>query len=339
VNKVLVSTDELYRLIDFLDRYDNYVISCHINPECDALGSQLALASFLKRRGKNVFMVDQDPVPQEFSFLPGSKHILGPEALDEIHYDAVITVDCSGEDRLGQIYERYRHKVYINIDHHISNTLFGEINWVEPKASSVCEMMYRLFKAAKMDFQKREAVNIYAGIVNDTGCFRYPNTTSFTHQAAADLLSVGIDGYAIYQKIYEHRSFHQIRVVAETLATISSALRSKVVWMIYSPLGVKDGKAMYDISDEVLNIARQVKDAEVFLLFKPAGEKRVRINFRSRGKVDVNKVAQMFGGGGHSTASGCSIEGEMEDVVKMVVDAVKQEIKYVIPSLRHNAGK
>ncbi len=339
MNKVLVSTDELYRLIDFLDRYDNYVLSCHINPECDALGSQLALASFLKRRGKKVFMVNQDPVPKEFSFLPGSKEILGPDALDKIHYDAVITVDCSGEDRLGQIYERYKHPVYINIDHHISNTLFGEINWVEPTASSVCEMIYRLFKAANMPFKKREATNIYAGIVNDTGCFRYPNTTSFTHQASAELLSVGIDGYGIYQKIYEHRSFHQIKVVAETLATITSTLRGKIVWMIYSPLGVKDGKAMYDISDEVLNIARQVKDAEVFLLFKPAGEGKVRVNFRSRGKVDVNKVAQMFGGGGHSTASGCSIEGEMDEVVKMVVDAVKQEIKYVIPSLRHNSGK
>ena len=339
MNKVLISTEELYRLLGFFDRYDNYLISCHINPECDALGSQLALASFLRRLGKKVFMVNQDPVPKEFSFLPGSKSILGPEQLAQIHYDAVITVDCSGEDRLGDIYTAYKRPVYINIDHHISNTLFGEINWVDPEASSVSEMVYRIFKIADMEIKKKEAINIYSGIVNDTGCFRYPNTKSFTHQAAADLLSTGIDGYAIYQKIYEHRNFRQIKVVAETLATISSAMRGRLIWMIYSPLGVKDGKAEYDISDEVLNIARQIKDAEVFLLFKPAGEGRVRINFRSRGKVDVNYIAKMFGGGGHSTASGCSIDGEMDEVVKMVVETIKQEIKYVFPSLRHSSGK
>ncbi len=339
MNKVLISSDELYRLIDFLDRYDNYVISCHINPECDALGSQLALASFLRRRGKKVHMINQDPVPKEFAFLPGSKEILPPSAIEKVHYDAVITVDCSGEDRLGDIFKKFKHGVYINIDHHISNTLFGEINWVEPKASSVCEMIYMLFKSAKVPFKKREATNIYAGIVNDTGCFRYPNTTANTHIAAGELLSTGIDGYKIYQSIYEHKGFHQIKVIANTLATISSTLRGKIVWMIYSPLGVKDGKAVYDISDEVLNIARQVKSAEVFLLFKPAGEGKIRVNFRSRGKVDVNRVAQMFGGGGHSTASGCSIEGTMEEVVKMVIDAVKQEIKYVLPTLRHDSGE
>ncbi len=339
MNKVVLNSEELYRLVDFLDRYSTYVVSCHVNPECDALGSQLSLASFLRRRGKEVFMVNQDPVPKEFSFLPGSKEILGPEALSDIHYDAVIAVDCSGEDRLGDLYNAYDRKIYLNIDHHVSNTLFGEINWVDSKASSVCEMIYRLFKVAEMPLLKREAIAIYAGIVNDTGCFRYPNTSPFTHKVASDLLSMGIDGYGIYQKIYENRSFHQIKVVAETLSTITSSLRNKVVWMVYSPLGVRDGKAMYDISDEVLNIARQIKPAEVFLLFKPAGEGRVRVNFRSRGKVDVNKVAQMFGGGGHSTASGCSIEGEMEDVIRMVVSAVKQEIMYAIPGLRHNVGK
>ncbi len=339
MNKVILSSEELNRLINFLDRYESYVISCHINPECDALGSQLALASFLKRKGKGVFLVNQDPVPPEFSFLPGSKAILSADQIDNVHYDAVITVDCSGEDRLGDLYKRYKRGVYINIDHHISNTLFGEINWVEPTASSVCEMIYMLFKAAGLPLKKREAVNIYAGIVNDTGSFRYPNTTAFTHKAAADLLSVGIDGYSIYQKIYEHRDFRQIKVVAETLATINRSLRGKVVWMVYSPLGVENDIAIYDISDEVLNIARQIKEAEVFLLFKPAGKNRVRVNFRSRGKVDVNKVAQMFSGGGHKTASGCSIEGDIQEVVRMVVEAVKQEIKYVFPSLRHSSRK
>ncbi len=338
MNKILLSEKDVYRLLDFLDRYDSYIISSHINPECDALGSQLALGSLLRRRGKKVFFVNQDPVPKEFSFLPGSSKILLPEKITNVHYDAVISVDCSGEDRLGELFNHYKHGVYVNIDHHISNTLFGEVNWVDPSASSVCEMIYRLFVASGVPIGKKEAACLYAGIVNDTGCFRYPNTSYRTHQVVSDLLKVGIDGYQIYQKIYENKSFHQISVVADTLSTIKSALRHKVIWMVYSPLGVKDGKAEFDISDEVLNIARQVRDAEVFLLFKPAGEGKIRINFRSRGKVDVNKIAQMFAGGGHSTASGCSIEGEMDEVIKMVLNATEQEIKYVFPSLRDNVG-
>jgi len=324
--KIKISNDNLTPLVDALLAKQVYVISCHINPECDALGSQYALASLLRRHGKTVYMVDPDPVPEEFRFLPESASVMSPDDISKIEYDAVITVDCSGEDRLGELFTMYHSGVYINIDHHISNTEFANVNWVDAKASSASEMIYRLFKFMQIDFTRQEAEAIYAGIVNDTGCFRYPNTTVYTHQAVADLLSVSIDGYKIYQDIFESRTFEQIKVTADTLATLQSEAEGRLVWMRFSPLGIRDEKPLYDISDEVLNVARQIRQAEVFLLFKPAGQGMVRINFRSRGKIDVNNIAQFFGGGGHKTASGCKIEGDMEDIIARVIDYVKGKI-------------
>ncbi len=325
--KVKVETDNLKPLVDSLFSKDRYVISCHINPECDALGSQYAIYSLLRRHGKTAYMVDPDPVPEEFRFLPESENVLGIEDIKDIDYDAVITVDCSGEDRLGGLLGAYGKPVFINIDHHISNTEFGQVNWVDASASSASEMVYWLFKFMNENFTKEEAEAIYAGIVNDTGCFRYPNTTVKTHIAASELLGIGIDGYRIYQDIFESRTFEQIKVTADTLATLKSECHGKLVWMKFSPLGVEDAKPLYDISDEVLNVARQIREAEVFLLFKPAGPGMLRINFRSRGIVDVNSIAQRFGGGGHKTASGCKMSGQMDEVIPMVIDYIAKQLE------------
>ena len=179
----------LKRLLAELRKKQNktFLVSSHINLEGDALGSELALASLLKRLGKKVFVLNQDSAPAEYSFLPGLKSVIHENS--PLEYDVAILADCSDISRIGKITKVIKKDaLMINIDHHISNTKFGDINWVEPYASCACEIVYKLFKHLKMKINKAEALLLYTGILADTGSFKYSATSSFTHKVASELL-------------------------------------------------------------------------------------------------------------------------------------------------------
>lgn len=321
----------LKKIIAQIKRHDNFLITSHINLEGDALGSELAFARLLKALGKNAIIVNEDKLPYGYDFLAGVSSIKKyKDSLEGIKFDCLVALDCSDLKRTGEVYRLNKeNKPVINIDHHISNTRFGTFNWVDPYASCACEMIYELYKKMDIKPDKEAALALYVGILADTGSFRYSNTTPATHRIAAELLKYGLDVVEIYKNVYGNLPFKDMRLVAYVLNNIQRRHRGQIAWFEaragllkrYEPLCV-------DLTDYVMNFARAIKDVEVTVLFKEnlGVKNEIRINFRSQGKIDVNKIAQAFGGGGHKSASGCTIHGKLTEVRKRVLRKIEEAL-------------
>ena len=311
-----------------IKKFNKFLITSHINPEGDAIGSQVAMACLLRKLGKESVMLDESPVPQVLKFLPGSENICR-EMPQDFNYQAVIMLDCPDLTRIGRVNEYIKKdSAIINIDHHISNINFGNYNWVDPDISSAGEMVYDLFRAFKLKIDMEEALSLYAAIMTDTGSFRYSNTSSKTHRIIAELIDIGVKPYEMHTKIYETSSVQDTNLLGEALQTMKLTEDGKVAWLWVTKDMLKKTKASLEGTEGIINFARSIDGVEIAILFRETGtDERVKVSFRSKGKVDVNKLAGVFGGGGHPTASGCSVFGKMEDVEKKVLDAAKEMIK------------
>ncbi|NQV04002.1 MAG: bifunctional oligoribonuclease/PAP phosphatase NrnA [Candidatus Omnitrophica bacterium] len=311
-----------------IKRFDRFLISAHINPEGDAIGSELAVASLLKRLGKKVIILNENPVPYILRFMKGADDILKdpPRNLD---FQAAIILDCPSMSRLGNVLPHVsKDKIVFNIDHHVSNEDFGKYNWVDADTSSTGEMIFELFKALKLKIMYDEAVAMYVAIMTDTGSFRYTNTSSRTHVIASELIEIGVRPYEIYSRIYETTTIQDTNLLAEALQTLKVTDDGKVSWLWVTKEMLKKTKASLEGTENVVNFARAIEGAEIAVLFRETGtENRIKVSFRSKGKVDVNKLAAFFDGGGHATASGCTVFGKMEDVEKKVIAKAQEILK------------
>lgn len=318
------------KVIEQINNHKRFLITSHINLEGDALGAQLALRALLLRLGKKAVIVDEDRAPEEYSFLPGIKNIKMPKEVRNFNFDAFIALDCSDETRCKEVFARFSQGLpKINIDHHISNSNFGDANWIDTMASSTSEMIYGLYKKMGIALNKVIALWLYVGILTDTGSFRYPNTSPSTHKIASDLTGYGINLSDVHKNIYEKFTFQDLRLLSGVLMTVRQDPSGKIVWFEMSKKIINKKRKFSDLSEQVLNFGRLVKDAEVIVLFKEEiyPQPQVRINLRSKGNFNVNKVAQFFNGGGHKNASGCSLRGRLKNVEDAVINKIRDRIK------------
>ncbi len=316
-------------VINCIKRYKVFLITTHQNLEGDALGSEISFYNLLKKLGKSAIMVNQDPVPREYAFLKGSRDIKRYQHNMRLKFDCIVMLDCSDKFRCGRVADLFiSGQPVINIDHHISNDKFGDINWVLPTASSVSEMIYRLYKIMHTRIDVDTARALYVGILTDTGSFRYVNTTSFTHKATAELLKFNLDVSKIYRNIYESISFSDIALLPKILLTLGRNASGKIITFKVRQKLLKGRRIDFDLSENVLSFGRLIAGCEVCVLFKEEPDKtgQIRVNLRSQGKVDVNCIARFFGGGGHKTASGCTIKGDIEDVKRRVLRKIKEQL-------------
>lgn len=331
---------ELKKVIACIKSNKNFLITTHINPEGDALGSELAFYRLLKKMGKRAIIINQDNLPPGYDFLPGINRVKKinqkffskgqKENLSAIKFDCFVILDCSDLKRCGEVYKiNTGNKPILNIDHHISNKKFGDINWIEPNASSCAQMIYKLYKKLRLALDRDTATLLYVGILIDTGSFRYSNTTSFTHKIVSALLEYNLDTSEIYKNLYGNIPFQDMKLLSRILPTIRRLAQGRIAWFQIKRGLLEDRKPSFDLTENILNFARAIKDVEVTVLFKEnLGKKNeVRVNLRSQGKVDVNKIAQFFGGGGHKTASGATVKGNIDTVRKKVLNKIQQALK------------
>ncbi len=322
----------LKKIINCIKQENNFLITSHTSPEGDALGSELAFYLMLKKLGKNAWIVNEDPVPDAYGFLPAQEVIkkFGHNTKN-IKFDIFAALDCSDLKRTGDVYRlNTRNAKIINIDHHISNINFGTLNWVEPYVSSASEMVYSLYKAMHIPFDNQTAMLLYVGMLTDTGSFRYSNTRSSTHLAVAELLKYDIDVVQIYRNAYENIPLEDIRLLNKIIPSMKVQLEGKVAWFQVNKKVLKEHiDASFDLSEHLLSFARSIKGVEVALLFRENFDTKdeIRVNFRSQGKVDVNKIAACFGGGGHKTASGATVRGKINNVRRQVLNKIKSDLK------------
>jgi len=323
-----------------LTRHGNILITSHFNPDGDCIGSQLGLAALLARLGHKVMVVDQDEVPQRYRFLPGwerIRHLGGRqkyEWMDEVigsvdGCTAVAVLDCADMDRIGRVAELVRPAgmEIINIDHHISNTGFGQVSYVDPAASSTCELVCRLAKRLSQGLRPEEAACLLAGIITDTGGFRYSSTAPATMRMAAELMEQGAEMASIATKLYFEERPEALRLLGELLVGMKQSSRAPLAWMTVSQDQLRRHGLEMPETEEFVRYALSVKGVEVGLMFKEQGDGRIRLSFRSKGKYDVNLLAKMFGGGGHVQAAGARVEGSLPQVEAQVIEALEKEMR------------
>jgi phosphoesterase RecJ-like protein len=321
----------LKKVVECVRKNKIFLITSHKNLEGDALGSELAFYRLLRAKDKKAVIINDDDLPYGYEFLPGVKGIVKYKgSLKGLKFDCLAVLDCSDLSRSGEVAKiNIDKKPVLNIDHHISNLRFGDIKWVDPKASSCSEMIYRLYKELRVPLDKISATYLYAGILTDTGSFKYTNTTSFTHQAVSELLRHNLNVVEIYQNIYGNIPIQDAKLLIRVLAGIKRGSGGKVIWFEIDRKMLKNKKVSFDLGENILSFGRGIKDAEVVVLFKenlgPRDE--IRVNLRSHGNVDVNKIAAYFGGGGHKTASGCTIKGKIAHVRSKVLRKIKESLE------------
>jgi len=320
----------LNKICKAIKKYNNFLISAHTSPEGDALGAELGFYSLIKKLGKRATIINEDKLPYGYDFLPGNELIqLLSQRSKKIDFDCFVVLDCADLKRTGDVYGLNKDKKPIlNIDHHISNRNFGDFNWVDPCASSCSEMIYKLYKKLNLPLDKNSALALYTGIMTDTGSFHYSNTSSDTFKAAAQLLKYGVKVSAVYRAAYENVPPVDAKLLFKLLPKMKLFCQNQVaVFWIKKEL-FKNKKPSIDLADLLLSFGRSIKGVEVVVLFKEnlGTKNEVRVNLRGQGKVDVNQIAASFGGGGHKSAAGCTLTGELNKISKQVIAKIQQAL-------------
>lgn len=304
---------------------ENIYIASHVQPDGDNLGSMLALGLGLRSINKKVYMVKTDPIPTDFMFLPGVEYI---EDIDDSHnIDLFITLDSSDIERLGQNKELiHKANFIINIDHHISNTNYGDINIVDSDSASTAELIFKMLKLLDVKIDKDMGTCIYTGISTDTGSFMYDNTRADTHLIAAELLNIGIDKKSIILNIYQNKSMEKTKLFIKVLEKLETFIDDKIALVHVSNDMLESTGAKMDETDGIISFIRDIEPVEVAIVLKEIGEKEIKVSMRSKRYVDVSNICSKFNGGGHIRAAGCTIFNSLD----FVKEALIQEIKKVL---------
>lgn len=303
-----------------------FLVVTHVNPDLDAIASQLALAAYLKGQGKRVMVVHEKPVSSAFCFLKAINQIR-PLASFCGDYDAAIVVDCGELGRIGEVRSIIQdNKPILNIDHHYTNESFGTINIVDSSASSTAEVLFSLLQQWDADLSKEIAYYLYLGILTDTGSFRYQSTTFRTHHITAQLLKLGVDPVKIYRDVYEDLKPKHLFDLARIIQKVKYYRQGKIACVSLLPGMLKAHQKEVDLKDKIFSFLRMLKDVEVMVIFSQESTGKVRVNLRSAGSVNVAAIAQKFSGGGHKAASGCTLEQPLAKAQKDVLAQIFKKV-------------
>ncbi len=314
--------NSLTEIAHAIDHAENVLICGHVLPDGDSLGSMLALGLILEKRGKKVTMGGIDRVPAIYRFLPGvERYVEGEPPAGE--YDTFIVIDCSVPERLGNGYYDLLSNgmVVINLDHHAGSKSFGTYMYIDPKAAAVGEIIFDLFNIMKADISLDAAICLYTAIVTDTGSFQYESMKPDTHRRVAKLLELGVPAAHINQELYEEKPKAVLDLLGMALGTLALSPCGRVCWMTVTRELLKNSGAEDEHTEGLVNYARSIRGVQVGILFRETDEGDLKISFRSKGCVDVNRLSAMFGGGGHPRAAGCVISGNLADIKEKVVNA------------------
>ncbi len=300
-----------------------YIVS-HVQPDGDNIGSLLALGLALKKIEKDVFFLKTDNIPKDFLFLPNIDLI---KDYDEKEIDLLITLDSSDEERLGGNIELLeKAKKIVNIDHHLSNTNYGDINIVDSQAAATCEIVFKLIKKLEIPIDKDIATCLFTGISTDTGSFMYENANEETHLIAAELLRIGIDKQEININIWQNKSLLKTKLFIKTLETLETYFDDRVAIVEVTRDNLRAVGASMEDSEGIVSFIRDIDTVEVAVMLKEFEEDEIKVSMRSKRYVDVSDLCSKFGGGGHQKASGCTIKSDLEQVKKDLITELEKVI-------------
>ncbi len=310
-----------------LHRAKRIAILSHVRPDCDAIGSQLALALSLRELGKEVSAWNEDGLPESFRFLKETDLIHRPPIEPE-EFDLAIALDTASEQRLGTTLRAIRKaKKWINIDHHASNPGYGDLVYIDTIAPATGQIVYEFLRAENLPLTPAAADALYAAISTDTGSFRYANVTARTFEIAAELIKGGVNAAAIANKLYENFPKRRVQLLGLMLPQVVFDAEDQVASMgLTNEMKQRLGIQPDDI-DGLIDYVRSVDTVVVAIFFEELPEGKIRLSMRSKDdRIDVNKICADFGGGGHPRAAGARVRGSMEEVRGKVLKRVFHEI-------------
>ncbi len=288
---------------------NRFLLTSHVNPDGDAIGSELGLARLLRSLGKGAVVWNRDPIPAVYRPLPGSERVHSgeqPPAGFPEKFDAVVVLECPSPDRTG-LEEHVGSLPVINIDHHLGNQHYGAVNWVDSAAPAVGEMVFRLAQALKVTLDPETASCLYLTLVTDTGGFRYSNATPAAFEAAAALVREGAHPEQVAQWLYESQPESVVRLLGEMLQTLALHHGGRIATVRLDPEMFERAGASAGDSEGLIDQPRSIAGVDAVALIRRRDDGSHKVSLRSRGEVDVEKIARHHGGGGHRNAAGYTL--------------------------------
>ncbi|HLK60365.1 MAG TPA: bifunctional oligoribonuclease/PAP phosphatase NrnA [Chthonomonadaceae bacterium] len=310
---------------------ERIVLAGHVNPDGDTLGCILALTHAFRALGKEAIPLSTDGVPDIYRWLPGAEWVqTGTEHRD---FDLAIVCDAGTMVRVGRSVVPVMESapVLMDIDHHVADGPFGQIRILDPGAAATAELVWQLIRtlsaATRRDLANREIADcLMTGLITDTGSFRYMNVTPLTFALAARLQRLGASPAPISELVFENRSYASIKLLGRALDSVQLSENRRVAWGHVTAHDFEQFQATDADTEGIVNHIRAIKGVQVGILFREVPGMKVRISLRAREGADVNKVANVFGGGGHKLAAGCSLEPPLDAVEKTVVSETLRQL-------------
>jgi phosphoesterase RecJ-like protein len=318
-------TSEIARILRTEDRF---LVVTHINPDGDALGSLLGTALALAEMGKRSCPLSADRIPDMYDFLPGRDRVVSDANLVPFKPDWLLALDTATEQRISGDLSLFRTggARLINLDHHVSNPHYGDLNLVRPQATSTAEIVLEILKQAGYTLSQDVAKCLYTGLITDTGCFRFSGVDSRTLEVGAELLATGFDSYAVTLHLFEENSFARVQLERLILDRLEVLLDGQLA---LSMLYAEDfGRVGADRSEmeNLVDKLREIRGVEVGVLITESANGPNRVSFRSKGRVDVSALASPLGGGGHRSAAGLRIELPLDQIKEKITKAVSKAL-------------
>jgi phosphoesterase RecJ-like protein len=314
------------RIIEAFREHHSFCIVGHIRPDGDCVGSQLGLALALKGEGKKVACWNEDCIPQKYKFLDPDHLLQKPKTGGK--FDCVIATDCASFERLGKAGLCIKDRSFlVNIDHHESNTRYGDLNWVSAREPSTGELIFRLLKLAKWPITKRIADCLFTAVSTDTGSFQYSTTRPATYHVAGELVRRGADLAKICDEVYQSYPLSRARLLKHVYSHFRLTHQNQIAYFWLRKADFARSGADSCDSEGLIDHIRAIEPVVVACVFEEIEPELTRISLRSKKTdVNVNEVAAQFGGGGHSAAAGARIPGKPLSVQRKVIAAVKKAL-------------
>jgi phosphoesterase RecJ-like protein len=307
-------------VLKHIEQRERFVLTSHARPDGDAVGSSLACCEVLRRMGKQAEVVLRDGVPRVYQQLPFAGNVIQSERVNG-GYEAVILLECDSIQRTRL--EGLEGRFLINIDHHKSGRNFADVNWIDPTAVATAEMVYKLAREAGVKISPEIATCLYTAVLTDTGAFMFEGTNQHTFELARELVLAGADPARCARPIYFGHSTAKMRLLGSALSVLQR--EGPLAWIWVTQAQMDQTGAKEEDCEGLVNYALAIGDVGVAVFFRELPDGRFRVSLRSKGRLDVGHIAEVFGGGGHACASGCSVDGPLHAAVESVLGKIRSQ--------------
>jgi phosphoesterase RecJ-like protein len=315
--------DLIRRIAAELRTRNRFVISSHARPDGDSIGSQLAMGFALRMLGKSVRIVNKDPAPPHYLTFPGVADIEIATAV-EGDFDAAVIMECS-EVRRTEVTGLDRFFL-INIDHHIGNTSYGDINWFDESAAACGEMVFRIVEALGIPLTREIATHVYLAILTDTGSFHHSTISGRTFEICRRAVEAGVDAAAMARSVFDSNSFGKLKLIGAMLDSMQLEADGRLAILYLDDRMLHASGSTVNDTEGLINLPLTAREIQAVVFFKDLGGEQIRVSLRSKGDLNVREIATQYGGGGHVTAAGFSVDRPYESARDRIVERLAQAI-------------